>query len=34
LTPFPKQVITPNVGADVGGWLNDIVPMVSVSFGN
>ena len=34
MTPFPKQEITPNVGANVGGWLNDIVPMVSVSFGN
>jgi hypothetical protein len=34
LTPFPKEVITPNVGADVSGWVNDIVPMVSISFGN
>jgi len=34
MTPFPKEVITPNVGANVGGWLNDIGPMVSISFGN
>ena len=34
MSPFPKQVITPNAGATVGGWLHDIVPMVAVSFGN
>jgi outer membrane protein W len=33
MSPFPKQVITPNAGATVGGWLHDIVPMVAVSFG-
>jgi outer membrane protein W len=33
MSPFPKQVITPNVGASVGGWLHDIVPMVAISFG-
>ena len=33
MSPFPKQVITPNAGADVGGWLHDIVPMVAISFG-
>jgi hypothetical protein len=33
MSPFPKQVITPNVGASVGGWLHDIVPMVAFSFG-
>jgi hypothetical protein len=32
LTPFPKQVIVPNVGANAGGWLNDIVPMVGIAF--
>jgi len=31
--PFPKQVITPNVGANVEGWMHDIVPMVAISFG-
>ena len=34
MSPFPKQVIVPNVGASVSGWTHDIVPMVSVSFGN
>jgi Outer membrane protein beta-barrel domain len=34
MSPFPKQVITPNVGATVGGWLHDIVPMVSIGFGH
>ncbi|HEY2843529.1 MAG TPA: outer membrane beta-barrel protein [Bryobacteraceae bacterium] len=34
MSPFPKQVITPNVGANVEGWLHDIVPMVAISFGN
>jgi Outer membrane protein beta-barrel domain len=33
MSPFPKQVITPNEGANVGGWLHDIVPMVAISFG-
>lgn len=31
-TPFPKQVITPNAGAKVGGWLMDFVPMVGISY--
>jgi outer membrane protein W len=34
MSPFPKQVIVPNTGANVEGWLHDIVPMVSISFGN
>jgi hypothetical protein len=33
MSPFPKQVITPNFGASVGGWMHDIVPMVAISFG-
>ena len=33
MSPFPKQVITPNAGASVGGWLHDLVPMVAISFG-
>ena len=34
LSPFPKKVITPNVGEKVGGWswLNDFVPMVGISY--
>ncbi|HML18227.1 MAG TPA: hypothetical protein VK419_14455 [Bryobacteraceae bacterium] len=32
LTPFPKQVITPNTGAKAGGWLQDFVPMVGISY--
>jgi hypothetical protein len=34
MSPFPKQVIAPNFGANVEGWLHDIVPMVAISFGN
>jgi hypothetical protein len=34
LTPFPKNVITPNVGAKVGGWLQDFVPMIGISYTN
>lgn len=34
LTPFPKQVITPNAGAKVGGWLQDFVPLVGISYVN
>ena len=33
MSPFPKQAITPNVGASVSGWIHDIVPMASISFG-
>lgn len=34
LTPFPKKVITPNVGEKTSGfsWLNDFVPMVGISY--
>jgi hypothetical protein len=31
-TPFPKQLIAPAPGAKIGSWLNDIVPMVTVSY--
>jgi hypothetical protein len=31
-TPFPKQVIAPNQGAKVGGWLMDFVPSVGISY--
>jgi len=34
MSPFPKQMITPNAGASVSGCMHDIVPMVAVSFGN
>lgn len=34
VTPFPKNVITPNVGSKVGGWLQDFVPMVGISYTN
>lgn len=32
LTTFPKQVIAPAQGAKLGGWLQDFVPMVGVSY--
>lgn len=32
LSPFPSKVIMPNVGSKVGGWLQDFVPMVGISF--
>jgi hypothetical protein len=34
LTPFPKQVITPNAGEKVSGWgwMQDFVPMVGISY--
>jgi len=32
LTPFPQNVIAPAQNAKVGGWLQDIVPMVGISF--
>jgi len=34
LSPFPKGVITPNVGSKAGGWLQDFVPMVGISYVN
>lgn len=33
LTPFPQNVIAPNVGSKVGGWLSDFVVSAGVSFG-
>ena len=32
ITPFPKDVITPNLGTSIGGMLHDIVPMVGISW--
>lgn len=32
VTPFPSKVFTPNVGSKAGGWMQDIVPMVGVSY--
>jgi len=31
LTPFPKQVVTPNTGSKISGWMQDFVPMVGLS---
>jgi opacity protein-like surface antigen len=32
MTPFPKEVIAPNSGARVGGWLHQIVPMFGITY--
>ena len=32
LSPFPTKVFTLNTGSKVGGWLNDIVPLVGLSY--
>jgi hypothetical protein len=32
LTPFPKELITPAPGAKIGSFLNNIVPMVTISY--
>jgi|SRR5579871_5140102 len=32
LTPFPKGVITPVPPTNIGGWLNDFVPMIGISY--
>jgi hypothetical protein len=32
ITPFPKQVITPNVGSKVGAILQDIVPSAGLGY--
>ncbi|HTP89367.1 MAG TPA: outer membrane beta-barrel protein [Bryobacteraceae bacterium] len=32
LTPFPTNVITPNVGTKTSGWLQNIVPEFGLSF--
>lgn len=32
ITPFPKDVITPNLGTSIGGMLHNIVPMVGISW--
>ena len=31
-TPFPSRVIAASPGAQLGGWLHDIVPMVGLTF--
>jgi hypothetical protein len=31
LSPFPDEVIAPNIGASVGGWLHNITPMIGIS---
>jgi hypothetical protein len=32
LTPFPKNVIAPNSGSSVGGWMNNIVGTGGITF--
>jgi hypothetical protein len=32
ITPFPKNVIAPLPPTKIGGWLNDFVPMVGISY--
>jgi opacity protein-like surface antigen len=32
MTPFPQDVIAPNVNASVGGWVHQFVPMIGLSF--
>ncbi len=32
LTPFPTQVIAPNAGTVLKGWLNNLVPMAGLSY--
>jgi Outer membrane protein beta-barrel domain len=32
VTPFPKNVIAPNNGAKVSGWIHDFMPMFGISY--
>ena len=32
ITPFPKDVITPNLGTQLGGMIHDIVPMAGITW--
>ena len=32
LTPVPKDVIQPNVGSRIGGWMQDFVAMAGISY--
>ena len=32
VSPFPSKAFTPNHGSKVGGWIQDFVPMVGVSY--
>jgi len=32
LSPFPDKVIAPALNSTTGGWLNNIVPTVGVSY--
>jgi len=32
LTPPPQKLLTPSPGAEINGWLHDIVPLVGIAF--
>ena len=32
MTPFPKEVIAPNLNSSVSGWLHNLVPMGGISY--
>lgn len=32
ISRFPKEVATPNLGSQVGGWVHDIVPIVGLTW--
>lgn len=32
ITPFPRQVIAPSVGASISGWVHDFVPLAALTF--
>ncbi|MEP6962258.1 MAG: outer membrane beta-barrel protein [Acidobacteriota bacterium] len=32
ITPYPKEVITPNLGSEIKGWVQNIVPMFGISW--
>ena len=32
VTPFPKDVVQPNAGSKISGWMHDIVAMAGLSY--
>jgi opacity protein-like surface antigen len=32
ITPVPKDIITPNIGSKISGWMQDITPMAGISY--
>lgn len=32
LTPYPKDIVVPNTGSNIKGWMQSVVPMIGISY--